>query len=182
MRLCPPGSVRVLTDRPLSTIFPAIALIVAITLAGCGDEPARPEFGHSRPALTEASDNGRSVTNEDRSDPTDRTIVGLIGRLQSVDRVLDVVIRRMGAISASVGSLPGDSKPAYRDALAQIQERAQYVSDVADLLLACDETDRPSSFASPDGTVVEADRTDPDDTSTEGLLAGSAPSPTCSGR
>lgn len=134
------------------------------------DESARPELDYARSVVMDAAENGRSVADEDRTDATDNSNIGIIGRLQSVDRVLDVLVVRMDAISASFQVPPDDSKPAFRDVLAQVQERAQYVYDVAAFLLACGEADRPPPIAAAGATVAEADRTDSEDTSTEGLL------------
>ena len=152
------------------TILGPAAMLAALALAGCGDELARPKLDRPRVAMVDGSPSVGVVADEDRTDASDNTITGIIGRLYSVDRVLDVLMVRMDGISARFFPPPDDSQQAFRDALAQIRSRAEYLHDVAGFLMACVATDRPASIGFPNASVADADRTDSDDTTTEALL------------
>lgn len=164
------GPARVLAAPRFPAIRGATALLTALTLAACGDELARPKLDRPPAAVTDGSPSVGSVAEGDRTDAPDNTITGIIGRLYSVDRVLDVLMVRMDGISASFFPPPDDGQAAVRDVLAQVRSRAQYLSDVATFLMACGATDRPASIGFTDAKVTEADRTDSDGTSSEAIL------------
>jgi hypothetical protein len=152
------------------TLLGATALLMALPLAACGDELARPKLDRPRAAVSGGSPSVGSVAEDDRTDATDNTITGIIGRLYSVDRVLDVLMVRMDGIGASFSPPPDDDQAAFRDVLAQVRSRAQYLYDVAAFLMACGATGRPAPIGFTDATVAEADRTDSDGTSSEATL------------
>jgi hypothetical protein len=106
MRPFHPASVLVLPVRGLPAVRAAVVLFAPLLLISCGDEPARPDLSLPRTAVLDVAENGRSIGAEDRTDATDGTLVDLIGRLVSVDRVLDVLFLRMEAGSASLRCSP----------------------------------------------------------------------------